>query len=58
MLVSDSQFPMDENIEVQPQRIEVFTIDEGPEPSNPWRKLAVIEIIFIIILVFLLLLRL
>ena len=46
------------NIEVQPQgqHIEVFTIDEGPEPSNHWRKLAVIEAIFIIILVFLLLL--
>ena len=48
------------NIEVQPQaqRVQVFTIDEGPEPSNHWRKLAVIEAIFIIILVFLLLIRL
>ena len=43
----------------QAQRIEVFTIDEGlEEPSNHWWKLAVIEAIFIIILVFLLLIRL
>ena len=51
---------MEGNIEVQPQaqHIEVFTIDEGPEPSNHWRKLAVTELIFIIILVFLLLIRL
>ena len=45
---------MDQNIEVQPHRVEVFTIDEGPEPTNIWRKLAVIEGIFIVILVFLL----
>ena len=51
---------MEGNIGVQPQAqpIDVFTIDEGSEPSNHWRKLAVIEAIFIIILVFLLLIRL
>ena len=51
---------MEGNTGTQPQaqRNKVFTIDEGPEPSNLWRKLAVIEGIFIIILVFLLLLRL
>ena len=56
---SQVSFPMDHNsIEIQPQRVEVFTIDEGPEPGNLWKKLAVIERIFIVILVFLLLLRL
>ena len=51
---------MEGNIGVQPQaqRVQVFTIDEGlDEPSNHWRKLAIIEAILIIILVFLLLIR-
>ena len=51
---------MEGNIEIQPQaqRVQVFTIDEGlEEPSNHWRKLAIIEVILIIILIFLLLIR-
>ena len=48
---------MDQNsIEIQPQRVEVYTIDEGPEPENFWKKLAIMEAIFIVILVVLLLL--
>ena len=43
---------MEGNTGIQPQaqHIEVFTIDEASEPSNNWRKLAVIEAIFIIVL--------
>ena len=51
---------MEGNIGIQPQaqRVQVFTIDEGlDEPSNHWRKLAIIEAILIIILIFLLLIR-
>ena len=51
---------MEGNIETQTQaqRVQVFTIDEGlDEPSNHWRKLAIIEAILIIILIFLLLIR-
>ena len=49
---------MEGNTGIQHQHIEVCTIDEASEPSNHWRKLAVIEAIFIIVLVFLLLIRL
>ena len=42
----------------QPQRVEVFTIDEIDEPSNHWRKIAIIQSILILILIFFLIIRL
>ena len=33
----------------QPQRVEVFTIDEIDEPPNHWRKIAIIQAILILI---------
>ena len=42
----------------QPQRDEVFTIDEIDEPLNHWRKIAIIQAILILILIFFLIIRL
>ena len=42
----------------QPQRVEVFTIDEIDEPSNHWRKIAIIQSVLILILISFLIIRL
>ena len=42
----------------QPQRVEVFTIDEIDESPNHWRKIAIIQSILILILIFFLIIRL
>ena len=44
-------------IQQQAQRVEVFTIDEVSEPSNHWRKIAILQAVVIIILIFLLIIR-
>ena len=44
-------------IQQQAQCVEVFTIDEVSEPSNHWRKIAIVQAVLIIILIFLLIIR-
>ena len=58
MLVSkNSQMEVNTGIQQQAQRVEVFTIDEIDEPSNHWRKIAIIQAILILILIFFLIIR-
>ena len=58
MLVSkNSQMEVNTGIQQQAQRVEVFTIDEISEPSNHWRKIAIIQAVLIVILIFFLIIR-